>query len=222
MEELISSAKDYKDQLYKQLARVGKSLSSDKRLEILDLLSNGPKTVEKLARDSGMSVANVSRHLQILNDSRLVKFTKKGTYVIYSLTDESVVDFLYSLWKISENHISDINQIKRDFIKNLDGIETLSVDELYGKLAKEDIVLLDLRAEDEFENGHIEGAISVPMEELDLYLQKLPKDKEIIAYCRGKFCALSAIAAKKLKEHGFTAYSMDESFYAWEKYMKNH
>ncbi len=174
MEELISSAKDYKDQLYKQLARVGKSLSSDKRLEILDLLSNGPKTVEKLARDSGMSVANVSRHLQVLNDSRLVKFTKKGTYVIYSLTDESVVDFLYSLWKISENHISDINQIKRDFIKNLDGIETLSIDELYGKLEKEDIVLLDLRAEDEFENGHIEGAISVPMEELDLFLQKLP------------------------------------------------
>ncbi|WP_061860331.1 ArsR/SmtB family transcription factor [Priestia megaterium] len=220
MEELISSAKDYKDELYKQLARVGKCLSSDKRLEILNLLSHGPKTVEKLAQDTGMNVANVSRHLQVLNDSRLVKFTKKGTYAIYSLADPSVTDFLYSLWRIGENQLSDIDRIKEDFLGHMEGLYTLTMDEVYQKLKGGNVVLIDLRPTEEYEAGHIEGAVSVPMEKLDLYLQELPRDKEIVAYCRGKVCAYSAIAAQKMKKEGFIAYRMEESIYEWQKYLE--
>ncbi|PCD05028.1 ArsR family transcriptional regulator [Peribacillus simplex] len=220
MEELISSAKDYKDELYKQLARVGKCLSSDKRLEILNLLSHGPKTVEKLAQDTGMNVANVSRHLQVLNDSRLVKFTKKGTYAIYSLADPSVVEFLFSLWHLGENHLSDITRIKEDFLGHMEGLYTLTMDEVYEKLKKENIILIDLRPADEYEAGHIEDAVSVPMENLDLYLQQLPRDKEVVAYCRGQFCAFSAIAAQKMEKQGFKAYRMAESIHEWQKYLE--
>lgn len=220
MEELISSAKDYKDELYKQLARVGKCLSSDKRLEILNLLSHGPKTVEKLAQDTGMNVANVSRHLQVLNDSRLVKFTKKGTYAIYSLADPSVVEFLFSLWHLGENHLSDITRIKEDFLGHMEELYTLTMDEVYEKLKKENIILIDLRPADEYEAGHIEDAVSVPMENLDLYLQQLPRDKEVVAYCRGQFCAFSAIAAQKMKKQGFMAYRMAESIHEWQKYLE--
>lgn len=220
MEELISSAMNYKDELFKQLSRIGKCLSSDKRLEILNLLSQGSKTVEKLAQDTGMNVANTSRHLRILNDSRLVKFTKKGTYVIYSLADSSVADFIYSLWRIGESRLSDINQIEKDFFDEMEGLYTLTKDEVYEKLNEGNIVLMDMRPKEEYEAGHIEGAISVPMEELDLYLQHLPKDKEVIAYCRGKYCVYSAIAAQKLKNEGFVAYHMVESTYEWQKYLE--
>ncbi|MCY8235338.1 ArsR/SmtB family transcription factor [Priestia endophytica] len=220
MEELISSAKDYKDEMYKQLSRVGKCLSSDKRLEILNLLVHGPKPVEKLAKDTGMSVANVSRHLQILNDSRLVKFTKKGTYAIYSLADPAIADFLFSLWHIGEKQLSDISRIKEDFLGDLEGLYTLTMDEVYEKLNEGNTILIDLRPSDEYEAGHIEGSVSLPMEKLDSYLQELPKDKEIVAYCRGQFCAFSAIAAQKMKDKGLKAYRMAESIHEWEKYLE--
>ncbi|NEU29675.1 metalloregulator ArsR/SmtB family transcription factor [bacterium LRH843] len=219
MEEFISSAKDYKDELFKQLSRIGKSLSSDKRLEILNLLAQGSKSVEKLVQDTGMNVANVSRHLQVLKDSRLVKFTKKGTYVIYSLADPSVSDFLYSLWRIGESQLSDITRIKQDFLGQMEGLYTLTMDEVYEKLKGGNIVLIDLRPEEEYEAGHIEGAVSVPIEKLDLYLQQIPRDKEVVAYCRGKYCAFSDIAASKMKNEGFMAYSMAESIYEWQKYL---
>lgn len=223
MEKLMSSANDYKDELFKQLARIGKCLSSDKRLEILNLLTQGSKTVEKLAKDTGMNVANVSRHLQILNESRLVKFTKKGTYAIYSLADSSVVDFMYSLWNIGENQLSDITRMEEDFFGGMEDVYTLSKDEVYEKLKDGNIVLMDMRPEEEYEAGHIEGAVSVPIDELDAYLQQIPKDKEVVAYCRGKYCVFSAIAAKKMKNAGFKAYHMVDSVYEWQKYLElNH
>lgn len=220
MEELFSSAMNYKDKLFKQLSRIGKCLSSDKRLEILNLLVQGPKTVEKLAQDTGMNLANVSRHLQILNEARFVKYTKKGTYAIYSLSDPSVADFLYSLWNIGEIQLSDITRMKEDFYGEMEGLYTLTKDEVYEKLKSGNIVLMDMRPEEEYEAGHIEGAVSVPMEKLDSYLQKLPKDKEVIAYCRGKYCVFSAIAAQKMKNEGFIAYRMADSIYEWQKYLE--
>lgn len=219
MEDLISSAQDYKNELFRQLSRIGKSLSSDKRLEILNLLSESPKTVETLAKNTGMSVANVSRHLQVLNDSKLVTFTKKGTYAFYSLADPEVAEFLYSLWRIGESRLSDIAQMEDEFYGEMEGLYTLTMDEVYEKLEKEKVILLDLRPSEEYQAGHIDGAVSVPMEQLDSYLQGLPKDKEVIAYCRGKYCAYSAIAAKKMKSEGYTAYHMAENVYEWQKYL---
>lgn len=220
MEEFILSAEEYKNEMYKQLSRVGKSLSSDKRLEILNLLANGSKTVEKLAKDSGMSMANVSRHLQVLNDTRLVKYTKKGTYVIYSLADPLIADFLYTLWNVAEKQLSDISRIKKDFLDHTEGLYTLTMDQVYENLNEGNIVLIDLRPAEEYQAGHIEGSISVPMEKLDSYLQELPKDKEIVAYCRGQFCAYSAVAAQKMQASGLQAYRMAESFHEWEKYLE--
>ncbi len=217
-DKILDSANCLKEELYRQLSRIGKCLSSDKRLEILTLLSQGSKTVERLASSSGMNFANVSRHLQVLLDAKLVKFTKKGTHVIYSLADPAIVDFLTSLWRISEKQLPDIARIKHDFMNDLDNIRTLTMDEVMEKLNNESILLLDLRPKEEFQIGHIEGAISVPMEDLEHFMRELPQDAEIIAYCRGPLCVYSAIAAQKLQTEGFRAYRMDEGLIEWQEH----
>ena len=214
----MDSANLLKDELYRQLSRIGKCLSSDKRLEILTLLSQGSKTVDKLATSSGMNFANVSRHLQILLEAKLVKFTKRGTHVIYSLASPDIVDLLTSLWRISEKQLPDIAKLKDDFMNNLDSIQTLTMDQVMEKLSTESILLLDLRPKEEFEIGHIRGAISVPMEELELFIRELPQDAEIIAYCRGPLCAYSAIAVQKLQAEGYRAYRMDEGVIEWQEH----
>ncbi|MFC7678423.1 ArsR/SmtB family transcription factor [Paenibacillus sp. GCM10028914] len=220
MEDILNSAKLFKEDLYKQLARIGKCLSSDKRLEILNILTNGPKTVEKIATCTDMNIANVSRHLQILLDAKLVKFTKKGTFMIYSLADPEIIDFLSSLWRISEKQLPDINKMKDDFMNNLDDVHTLTMDEVMEKLNNSSMVLIDLRPKEEFEIEHIKGAISIPMEELDVLMRELPKDSEIIAYCRGPLCIYSALAAQKLQSEGFTAYRMVEGLNEWQEHFQ--
>lgn len=222
MEELLNSAKLFKEDLYKQLARIGKCLSSDKRLEILNLLSNGSRTVEKIAASTDMNVANVSRHLQVLLDAKLVKFTKKGTFVIYSLADPEIINFLSSLWRISEKQIPDISRMKDDFINNLDDIQTLTMDEVRQRIKNDSIILVDLRPKEEYEMDHIAGAISMPMEELEVFIRDIPKNTEIIAYCRGPLCVYSALAAQKLQSEGFTAYRMEEGLNEWQEHFHLH
>ncbi|PYI56396.1 ArsR/SmtB family transcription factor [Paenibacillus flagellatus] len=221
MNDLFESANTIKDELYRQLSRIGKCLSSDKRLEILTLLSQGPKTVEKLAAITGMHFANVSRHLQILLEAKLVTFTKNKTHAIYSLADPAVVDLLTSLWRLSEKQLADIAKLKDGFMNELDDVQTLSMEEVYDKINTQSILLLDLRPKEEFEIGHIPGAISVPMEELDSFMRELQKDAEIVAYCRGPLCVYSAIAAHKLKDEGFNAYRMDEGLNEWQQHFNN-
>lgn len=210
--ERVPSGREFKDELYQQYARIGKCLSSDKRLEILSLLSQGPKSVEKLAQQSEMSVANVSRHLQILLDARLVKFTKQGTYVIYALSAPEIADFLLSLWRVCESQLADIPRIKEDFLQHFDDMQTLSLDEVMDKMEAGTIILLDVRPTGEFEAGHIPGAISVPIDEIDAYIQNLPRDIEVAAYCRGPFCVYSEEVVKKLQSKGFTAYRLEEGY----------
>lgn len=221
MEDKLDTAKVLKEELYRQLARIGKSLSSDKRLEILNVLAQSPKTVEKLAQFTGMNIANVSRHLQILLDAKLVKFTKKGTYAIYSVADPEVIDFMSSLWRISEKQLPDISKLKDDFINNLDGIQTLNMDEVMEKANNESIILVDLRSKEEFETGHIPGAISMPMNKLDTMMLELPKNAEVIAYCQGPVCAYSALAVEKLQQEGFKAYRLDAGINEWQSHFMN-
>lgn len=218
MEDMLKYAKLFKEDLYKQLARIGKCLSSDKRLEILNVLSQSPRTVEKLATCTDMNIANVSRHLQVLLDAKLVKFTKKGTYAIYSLADPEIIDFLSSLWKISEKQIPDIGKMKDDFLNNLNDIHTLSMDEVKKKLDENSIILVDLRPKEEFETGHIQGAISMPMEDLDVLMGELPEEAEVVAYCRGPFCVYSALATQKLQVEGFKAYRMEDGLNEWQEH----
>jgi len=207
----------FKDELYRQFARIGKCLSSDKRLELLHLLSQGPKAVEKMADATGMSVANVSRHLQILLDANLVKFSKKGTYVIYTLASPEIEGFIHSLWRISEMQLGDVLRIKNDFMSHCNDLQSLSLAEAVSRVADGSILLLDVRPADEYEAGHIPGAISVPMEELNRFMQTLPKGAQIAAYCRGPYCVFAAEAAAMLQQAGFTAFRLAEGVFEWRE-----
>ncbi|OBZ16302.1 ArsR family transcriptional regulator [Bacillus sp. FJAT-27264] len=213
----INSDTSIKERVYQQYARIGKCLSSDKRLEIMDLLSNGSKTVECLAERTGMSVANVSRHLQILLEARLVKFSKKGTYAIYSLGDPAVIDFLMSLWNVSENRLSDLPRIKEDLLKQYEGVQTISKQELLQKMEMNAVIVLDIRPRDEYEAEHIQGALSVPLEELDEYLHTVPCHIELAAYCRGPYCSYTTQAVEHMQNRGFTAYRIDEGVHEWNR-----
>ncbi|RRJ64589.1 ArsR family transcriptional regulator [Paenibacillus oralis] len=205
----------YKEQLFLQYARIGKCLSSERRLEILSLLSNGPKAVETLAHQSGMSFANVSRHLQVLLDANLVRFTQKGTYVIYSLANPLVAEFLMSLWKISEHQLSDVPRLKQNLYQQYENVRTISKKEVLERMKTGNFLVLDIRPKEEYEAQHIEGAVSVPMEELDDYLQNLPQETEIAAYCRGPYCVFTTQAVEKMLKKGFKAYRIEEGVHEW-------
>lgn len=215
--DATNPASDYKNELFQQLARVGKCLSSDKRLEILSLLSQGPKSVEKLAKSTEMSVANISRHLQILLDARLVKFSKKGTYVIYSLADPSVAAFLFAMWRVSESQLADVTRIKQEFMQGYEDVQSISLEEAMAKMKAGAIILLDVRPRDEYEAGHLAGAISVPMDELELYLHNLPRPAQVVVYCRGPYCISSTETVAKLLREGITAYKLEGGEHEWLK-----
>jgi rhodanese-related sulfurtransferase/predicted transcriptional regulator len=212
----------WKDRLYQEFARIGKSLSSPKRLELLDLLAQGPKAVELLASQTGMSMANVSQHLQILHEARLVRFTKRGTYVIYELVDEAVADFMLSLHRLSERQLVEIKQIKTEVLEHHAPMEPISMEELKRRMEKGEVLLLDVRPRDEYEANHIPGAISVPFEELEQHLAALPTRKDIVAYCRGPYCLQSAQAAELLKREGYNAFHLVESVLEWRQFAEQH
>lgn len=213
--------RNLKDLLYHEFARIGKSLSSPKRLELLDLLSQGPKSVEALSKGTSMSVANVSQHLQILSGSRLVNYTKKGNYVIYELADKSVSDVLASLHNLSERQFVEFQQIKQEFLNNKFGVDGVSLSELKERMEKGKVLLLDVRPKEEYEEAHIPGAISMPIEELRVKLSSLPPDYDVVAYCRGPYCLLSVEAVELLKERGIHAYRLEESVHEWKQFVEN-
>ena len=212
--------RNLKDLLYQELARIGKSLSSPKRLEILDLLSQGPKSVDALAKNTALSSANVSQHLKTLFNSRLVKFKKDGNYVIYELADEVIANFLNSLHALSENQLIQVQQIKEEFLNNRLGLEGITLSELKDRMDKGEVLLLDVRPKEEFENSHITGAISIPIDELEEKLSSLPTNIDVVAYCRGPYCLLSAEAVKVLKANGIEAFRLEDGVREWQQLME--
>lgn len=212
--------RNLKDLLYQEFARIGKSLSSPKRLEILDLLSQGPKSVEALSKATSMSVANVSQHLQTLYNSRLVKFSKKGNYVIYELADEVISNFLDSLHSLSEKQLVQVQQIKQEFLNNQFGMEGVSLSELKDRMEKGEVLLLDVRPKEEYEEAHIPGAISIPIEELEEKLSSLPTDYDVVAYCRGPYCLMAVKAVELLKTKGVKAFRLEKSVYDWRQFVE--
>ncbi|WP_425436285.1 ArsR/SmtB family transcription factor [Paenibacillus rigui] len=212
--------REWKDQLYQEFARIGKCLSSPKRLELIDILAQGPKSVEQLAKMTGMSVANVSQHLQTLHESRLVRFTKKGNYVIYEIAELSVADFMVSLHRLSEKQLVEIQRLKNEIVQQHASMEPIPLEELRVRMEKGEVLLLDVRPKDEYVMGHIPGAISIPIEELEEHLASLPVDKEIVAYCRGPYCFMSAQAVEILKTNGIKASRLEEGVYEWKRYVE--
>lgn len=210
--------RNLKDVLYGELARIGKSLSSSKRLEILDLLSHGPKSVHDLSKTTTMSVANVSQHLQTLLNANLVKFQKKGNFVIYELANEIITEFLMSLRTLSETQLTQVQQIKKEFLNDNLGMDGVSLSELNERMEKGEVLLLDVRPKEEYEKTHIPGAISLPVEELREKLSSLPSNRDVIAYCRGPYCLMAVEAVELLKTKGINAYRLESSVQDWYQY----
>jgi rhodanese-related sulfurtransferase/DNA-binding transcriptional ArsR family regulator len=209
--------RNLKDLLYQEFARIGKSLSSPRRLEILDVLTQGPKTVEALAKSTNMSIANVSQHLKTLFNSRMVNYKKEGNYVIYELADEIIADFLTSLHALSEKQLVQVQQIKQEFLNDKLGMEGVTLSELKERMEKGEVLLLDVRPPEEYEKAHIPGAISIPIEELENKLSSLPPNCEVVAYCRGPYCLMSAEAVEILRSNGIHAFRLEEGVRDWKQ-----
>lgn len=212
--------RELKDSLYQEFAKIGKCLSSPKRLELLDLLAQGPKSVEELSKETSMSVANVSQHLRTLYNARMVTSHKDKNYVIYELMGEAIADFLESLHVLSEKQFMEVQQIKQEFLSSNLGLAGISLAELNERMEKGDILLLDVRPETEYETSHIPGAVSTPIETLNEKITSLPKNKEVVVYCRGSYCLMSAEAVELLEEQGINAYRLQESVQGWYEFQE--
>lgn len=217
----MPNERNLKDLLYQEFARIGKCLSSPKRLELLDLLTQGPKSVEALSTATTMSVANVSQHLQTLYNSRMVKFHKDGNYVIYELADDAISDFINSLHTLSEKQFVEVQQIKEEFLNAHIGMDGVSLAELNDRLEKGEVLLLDVRPKEEYKNAHIPGAVSMPVEELREKLSSLPTNCDVVAYCRGPYCLMSVEAVEFLRSQGINAYRLEKSVQDWNEFQSD-
>jgi rhodanese-related sulfurtransferase len=189
-------------------------LASDKRLELLDLLAQGPRYVDALAAEMEMSVANISQHLQVLRNAKLVDSEREGTRALYRLTDESVLKLWLNLRGVAESQLPEIAQLHKQYgVEGLD--EELSRNDLETLLAADDVVLIDVRPEIEYGHGHLRGALAFPIEQLDKRLADLPRDKRIVAYCRGTYCLFADEAVAFLKRHGFDAVRLEGGWPEW-------
>ena len=200
----------FKDAIYEQFARIGKAVSSPKRLELLDLLCQGERTVEVLAKESGLTVANASQHLQVLRTTRLVEAEKEGLFVIYRLADQTVCEFFRAMRLLAESRLAEVEQIKRRFLEGREGMEPVDRDALLKLVREGAVTVLDVRPVEEYNAGHIPGALSIPLKELELHLTQLPRNQEIVAYCRGPYCVLSIQAVEILRAKGFHAVRLEE------------
>lgn len=200
-----STHRDFKDHIYEQFARVGKALASPRRLEMLDLLAQGERSVEEIAAETGTSVANASHHLQKLKGARLVIDRREGNYALYGLADPEVFDLWRSIRTVGERQLAEIQQVVEQFLTDRDVLESITVEELEERLGSSDVVLLDVRPEDEYRAGHVAGARSIPVDAVERHLEELPRDQEVIAYCRGPYCVFSDEVVRKLRDHGFRA-----------------
>ncbi|MGT2715867.1 ArsR/SmtB family transcription factor [Streptococcus respiraculi] len=210
-------SRQYMDQIFKEYVRIGKALSSEKRLEILHRLIHGPKSVEQLARMTDMTIANTSRHLQVLKEASLVTLQKEGKYVWYSVSSEMVERLLRDIHQISEEQSPMLEFIEQRFIATDNQIKTIDLAEAKNKVFARQAQLVDLRSEVEFEIDHVEGALNIPYAVLEDNLEKLDKDKTIILYCRGLFCTYANQAAAVLNRSGFEAYSVNGTHFDWKR-----
>ena len=210
-----SDERCFKDALYDEFSRIGKALSSGRRLEMLDVLARGEHTVAEVASATGVSEANASQHLQTLRRARLVEGRKEGKYVYYSLADERVFRLWRALREVGEQQLAEVDRIVDEYRRSSDDLEPVGMEELLERMRKGEAEAIDVRPEEEYREGHIAGARSVPVDELAARAGELPSDVEVVAYCRGPYCVLSDEAVETLREHGIEARRLEEGYPDW-------
>ena len=211
----LPARRHYKDRVYREFARVVKALANPTRLELVDLLAQGPRTVERLARESGQSVANTSQHLQVLRGARLVEGEKVGLFVTYRLADPGVTDAFLAVRALAETRIAEIERLTREFLQSRGLFEPIDREALVARVARGEVTVLDVRPAEEYRAGHIPGAISVPLADLERRLAELPRTREIVAYCRGPYCVFAYQAVELLRAQGLQARRLQGGFPEW-------
>jgi rhodanese-related sulfurtransferase len=207
--------REFKDRLFGQFARIGKALSSPRRLEIVNLLAQSERAVEEIAKETTMSVASASQHLQALKAARMVEARREGLYMHYRLADEDVFRMWQAVRALAESRLAEVDRVVESYLQDRDALEAVDATELLGLLSDRSVIVLDVRPEEEYRAGHIPGALSVPVDALEAALQTLPKDREIVAYCRGPYCVFSDEAVALLRSRGYTARRLRQGLPDW-------
>jgi rhodanese-related sulfurtransferase len=206
-----------KSALFDAFASVGQALGNGRRAEIVDVLAQGERSVEQLGEEIGQSVANTSHHLHVLARAGLVRSRREGTRIYYRLAGERVGDLWAAVRDVAVRHVAEVGVLADEYMGERDEVEQLSAEELEQRLARDQVVLLDVRPEPEYEAGHIAGACSAPLDELPELLSKLPRRREIVAYCRGPYCVYADDAVRLLRERGLKARRLDVGFPEWRR-----
>ena len=197
--------REFKDAIFEQFARVAAAFASPKRVEIVDLLAQGERTVDSIAGATAMTVANTSRHLQLLRQAGMVTSRREGLHVVYRIADDSVVAGYRGLRTLAESRVGEVGRLAEAFFGQVDGAEPVGVAELLARSEAGEVVVVDVRPRVEFEAGHLPGALSIPLEEMSQRLSELDPDTSIVAYCRGPYCVLAAQAVAQLRAAGLKA-----------------
>jgi rhodanese-related sulfurtransferase/DNA-binding HxlR family transcriptional regulator len=206
-----------KASLFDALASVAQALGSGRRAEIVDVLAQGERSVDELAREISQSVANTSQHLQVLARGGLVRSRREGTRIVYRLASDRVAELWAAVRDVAVRHVAEVSVLADEYLGDRDGVEQLSADELARRLERGDVVVLDVRPEREFRAGHIAGARSAPLDELDTRVDELPKRREIVAYCRGPYCVYADDAVRLLRSRGVKARRLDVGYPEWQR-----
>ncbi|MDT8321772.1 MAG: metalloregulator ArsR/SmtB family transcription factor [Xanthomonadales bacterium] len=207
---------NFRHTLFDQFARIGKALGHANRLELLEFLAQGERSVDALARVSGLSVANTSQHLQQLRQADLVATRKEGKTVFYRVSDPDVVALIDQLRRVAERHLAKVDQLVSRYLTVKDGLEPLPAAELLARARDGLVTVIDVRPAEEYRDGHLPGAVSIPLDELEKHLRELDRDKEVIAYCRGPHCVLAFEAVARLRRKGWQARRLQDGFPEWQ------
>ena len=208
--------RQFKDEIFAQFARIGKALSSGRRLELLELLAQGERAVEDLAVETGQSVANASQHLQVMRQAQLVDSRRDGNYIRYRLADQNVLHLWLALRDLGQARLAEISRLVETYLKDRNALEAITCSELRRRIRNGNAVVLDVRPAQEYAAGHIAGARSIPVAELRTRIKEVPKKRLVVAYCRGPYCVFADQAVGILRDAGYEAFRLEGGFPEWQ------
>ena len=208
--------REFKDKVYTLMAQLMKAMANPHRLEIIELLGQGERSVEEIAAETNLSIANASQHLQVLKQSNLVEIKRKGNFILYRIANDNI----YQSWKhfreVGTSNLAEVEKTLNDFRTEKHSLESVKIDELLSRMKSSSVILLDVRPETEFKAGHIRGALNVPIRQLSKRIKELKKSNQYVAYCRGPFCVFADDAVQLLSQKGFVVKRLEEGFPDWK------